>query len=730
MDDRARAERNERSGILIFAGTTEGRLLTEFLDRNGIPAHVCVATEYGGELLEETSGGPAESCHILHAGRLDLPEMEELIRREHISTVIDATHPYAAAVSENIRVAVDAVSGCCMSAAGTPTDGASGNSIPADGGPGSTPVRYIRLLRSSSDAEEKSGLYFPSVEDSVEYLKGTSGRILAVTGSKELRKYTEIPDYQERLYVRVLSTAESVEKAVNAGLSGAHLIAMQGPFSVEANVALIHQTHAEFLVTKESGAAGGFPEKVRAAQITGVKLIVIGRPLKNETGLSLREVKALLAEQMRISPRRDIFLAGIGMGNPRTMTEEVRGRILKSDLLIGAERMLEAAKNLREQSARASAQTAGAFAEAPDILKEYVPEKICDFLLNHPEYEHVTVLLSGDPGFYSGAKKLSAALSRRFPETEVTVMPGISSAVYLGARTGISWDDAHLCSIHGRSENLVGAVRTHRKVFTLVGKQDSFRELCGNLIACGLGGVKMTAGANLSYPDEHIFIGDPEKLMKEDTGDLLCLFIQNAHPTLYVSPGIPDTAFIRILGNTAMSAVPMTKSEVRAVAISKLRLSKNSVVWDVGAGTGSVSVECALLSSEGQVFAIEKREEAVALIEENRNKFACANLNIVPGSAPEALRDLPAPTHVFIGGSSGNMKEILEIAVGKNRDVRVVIDVIALESVNASMAALKELPFGEADVAEIMVAKSKKVGPYHMMMGQNPVYIISADGQS
>ena len=177
-----------------------------------------------------------------------------------------------------------------------------------------------------------------------------------------------------------------------------------------------------------------------------------------------------------------------------------------------------------------------------------------------------------------------------------------------------------------------------------------------------------------------------------------------------------------------VSGTDSVVSEVRSISLSKLQLTEDAVVYDVGAGTGSVSIEIALQAAEGEVYAIEKKEEAAALLEKNKRKFAADHLHIIRGLAPEALADLPAPTHVFIGGSSGNLKEILEVVLAKNPHVRIVINAIALETVAEALDCLKTLPVKETDVAAVSVAKAKELGRYHMMMGQNPVYVISCTG--
>ena len=167
----------------------------------------------------------------------------------------------------------------------------------------------------------------------------------------------------------------------------------------------------------------------------------------------------------------------------------------------------------------------------------------------------------------------------------------------------------------------------------------------------------------------------------------------------------------------------MTKSEIRALALSRLRLTADAVCWDVGAGTGSVSIEMALSARRGRVYAIEKNEAALALLAENRQKFHTANLEIVSGAAPEACRNLPPPTHAFIGGSSGNLREIVDLLVEKNPKVRIVAAAVTLESVAELTGLSRDFPSHSAVC--LTAARGRAAGPYHLMTGQNPVYLFT-----
>lgn len=674
--------------ILLFAGTTEGRNLAEFLEKNQIPTEVCVATQYGETLLEE-----GKYLHV-HAGRLDETEMEQQIQKQQITLVIDATHPYAVIVSQNIRRA------CSR-----------------------TGTEYIRLARKETDASWKQEMEdvteVASVAEAAAFLAKKEGRIFAATGSKELSAYQVIPDYQDRVVARVLSTPEAVSECAMLGFSGKNLICMQGPFTEDLNVAMLRQAQASWMVTKESGKAGGFLEKLRAAKKAGAKLVVIKRPgerseeieedQKEENLYAIcdeGQIRSLLGKRLGICPKRQLYLVGIGMGNEKNRTVEAEQICQSADLLIGARRMLQSVKT-----------------EGKAVFESYKPDEIAAYLAEHPQYETAAVLLSGDIGFYSGAKKLYDAIERTegLEQMEIYPVSGISSVVYFCGKLGVSWEDVHLLSLHGRKQNLIDAVKYHEKVFVLCGEKDGIPKICCKLKEYGLGDVKVAVGTDLSYEQERIVQGTAESLMKEDFAPLSVLLICNPDVKKRIGHGLDDDLFLR-------GKVPMTKSEVRSISLSKLRLHKDAVVWDVGAGTGSVSIEAASLAKDGVVYAIEKKDEAIDLLEQNKRKFGTDNLKIIKGLAPEALEGLPAPTHAFIGGSSGNLKEILEVLLEQNPRVRVVINAIALETVAEAMQCLKSMAFTDVDIAQVSVAKGKKLGSYEMMMGQNPVFIFSCTG--
>ena len=328
--------------------------------------------------------------------------------------------------------------------------------------------------------------------------------------------------------------------------------------------------------------------------------------------------------------------------------------------------------------------------------------------------------MSGDTGFFSGMKKLLPQLS----DCEVSVLPGLSSLSYLCAKLQTSYEDVHVVSLHGRAHDITADVRANARVFALVGGEHGVNDLCRTLAENGLGTVTVSVGERLSYEDETITTGTAEELKDKAFAPLSAVLIENEHPDAVVTHGLPDEAFLRAGG-----VVPMTKSEVRAIALSKLRLTARAVCYDIGAGTGSVAIEMALQAKCGHVYAVERRDDAVELLKKNQAAFHVENLTVVSGTAPEACRDLPAPTHAFIGGSAGNLRDILSILLAKNPHVRIVATAISLESVAELTACIKDFAFTETEVVSVQIARGKKAGPYHLMAGQNPVYIFTMQAE-
>lgn len=392
------------------------------------------------------------------------------------------------------------------------------------------------------------------------------------------------------------------------------------------------------------------------------------------------------------------------MGNPETMTMGALEKIKECQAIIGAKRMVDSVMNIA-----APAECRSHYA----ILSE----EIASWIKNDGS-ETVAVIMSGDTGFFSGTKKLIDKLNKE--DYKVEILPGISSLQYFCSKIQLSWDDVKIISLHGRQANFLNSVRNHEKVFLLTDKQHSPSWICECLVDAALGDAEVFAGERLSYPDEVISSGTAKKMAGNDFDPLSVVLIRNRNYDRkpVVTHGIPDEVFTR-------GKVPMTKEEVRSVTLSKLQLCRNDVIYDIGAGTGSVSIEMALQASEGCVYAIESNEDAVALIEENKKNMGADNLHVIPGMAPEAMNDLPPADKAFIGGSKGNIDKIIDLLLEKNPNVRIVVNVIAIESLADTIQAFRDRNFEYVDVTQISAARAKELGRYHLMMGQNPVFILT-----
>lgn len=691
--------------VLVFAGTTEGRELAELLADSNIKCSVCVATDYALELMNDKRLD-------VNCGRLTEEEMEVLMRNGKFDVVVDATHPYAQIVSQNVSQAADKES-----------------------------ISLIRLRRSTESAE-KGFVSFKTHEECSAWLSFQTGNILLTTGSKDLGSYAKNETIKNHLFVRVLPGEESIRLCTANGITGRQIIAMQGPFSAQMNECILREYSIDWMVTKISGHAGGFEEKVEAAKKDGVGVCAILPPSENvcQTEISgderkssmyicenvydtAKKLELLLKEDILSKRSRKIILSGIGMGNTDGMTREAYHAFEEAEVIFGAERMLE---NLPGKGIK---------------VPYYRADDIISYLIEHPQYTKVAAAFSGDSGFYSGAQSMKKALEeaneKGILKSETTILPGISSVSALAARLEVSWNDAVLASIHGRRTNVVNLVRKNTKVFLLLSGKNDFEMLVNKFREAGINHVKISAGYRLSYPDEKLFtfyLDEFEtKLFDLPEGVYTCLIENEDCEEQILTPGIDDEIFSR-------TKVPMTKNEVRVLSISRLELTKNAVVYDVGSGTGSVSIECARLSPDIFVFAIEQKEEAANLTKENAVRLGLSDqIVVINKKAPEGFEELPTPTHVFIGGSSGALSDILsaiqkklivkENTKGKtdkaSKGVRVVINAVSLETIAQITKLIQTYPVKHVQLTQIQASRAHKLGSYNLMQAQNPVLIAS-----
>lgn len=694
--------------IVIFAGTTEGRRLSETLADAGITHTVCVATEYGEIVMREqtdaeTARAKGQPLVSLHRGRMDREQMEEFLRNEGYEIVVDATHPYARVVTENIRDAV--------------------KTLRAMERETQFPI-YLRLEREISETPEAedpavSIRYFESNADCAKALENTEGNILLTTGSKELATYCASGRLHDRLYVRILPGRESLELCMEQGIKGRQILALQGPFSTEMNAAILKQYDIRHMVTKNSGRTGGYQEKLEAAKMLGIPVYVIQPARKAWDTYSFAGICEKLEQlcDCKISGQgsMEICLAGIGMGSKVGQTQEVQHAIETADILLGAERMIE----------RYSAKIEKRPYYMTEQILPYLEQLQENGITAQKDPLRVTVLFSGDTGFYSGCRKLHVALQEAVAigalNAEVRILPGISSVATLTARVGESYEDATILSMHGKKLNrLSTTVESHEKVFLLTSGSEDIRKIGRSLAEAGLTDCEVTVGYQLSYPEESIRILTPGQC-EEITGEgLYTCLIRNPHwQPERLTHGRADICFLRD------AKTPMTKEEVREVSICKLHLTENAVVYDIGSGTGSVAIEIAGVPGRVQVYAIERKPEAVELLRKNQEHFHMDNIQIIEAPAPEGMEELPVPTHAFIGGSGGRLLDILQTLYRKNPHMRIVINAISMETIAELKEVLDTFPVEEEEILQMQVSRVKKLGVYHLPQAENPVWICS-----
>lgn len=773
--------------VLIYAGTTEGRELAQELARERIYCDISVATEYGRQIMDEKI-----SPYIcILQGRMTAEQMRLKCENEQYLAVVDATHPFATEVSVNIRESLKGLD--------IPYFRLGREKIPGEEGERQAGERQAGERQTGErqageqQAEEQNYMarkYFQNTAACVEALKKTEGTIFLTTGSKELSAFCREKTIRKRLVVRVLPGMESLQECVRNGLEGRQIIAMQGPFSKEMNLAMIRQYQASVLVTKESGKTGGEDTKLAAAGEAQIPSYIILRPDEKTPVMDMDEVLMQLRRLESVTdPSRkktqegqnlfdlydtkteevvyqkvyecqenkeqekkqeqqrnlQITLAGIGMGAEALLTEEVRNRIAEADYVFGAKRMVESIKKLCKQNVK--------------TYNCYLSKDIIPLIENIQENSaKIVILFSGDTGFYSGCEKLYNELCKHKGMGKAEVLPGISSLSVLSARTGISWQDAKILSTHGVDpalwkSRLLDAAKHEKKTFFLTSGVADVEEI-GNLLSSEFAkeewkNLKIYLGYQLSYPQEWVrclTVDELCKLMNRDHNDgwqdslqnslqedpqdqlqdqlqdkpeegLYAGMLINEQPKKHrLTPGYPDDVFIR-------GQVPMTKEEVRSVSICKLHLTEDAVVYDIGSGTGSVSVEIAALSPRVQVYAMEVNGEAVSLLEENCKQFGLHNVRCIRTKAPDGLEDLPVATHAFIGGSKGNLREILWTLYRKNNHMRIVVNAVSMETICQMQELLKELPVEQEEILQLSVTKTKQLGSYHMLQAANPVYI-------
>ncbi len=676
-------QENGKMKILIFGGTVEAHRLSDTLCDRGMEHTVCVATQYGEQVLED------REVRTVLTGRLDIQDMSDLMRRDGFGIVIDATHPYATQVSANIAQAAELAG-----------------------------VELYRLLRpcdehtdASSSFEKNADIFeYDDIHVMAKALRTEEGNILLTTGSKELNAFTDTFGAQakERVYVRIIPGTESLKLCEEAGIPMSHVIAMQGPFTKEMNKAIIGQYNIRHLVSKESGSAGGFDEKKEAAGECGIRLHLLKRPSENKSvrGLGYDEVLRLLTggdEAIHLS------LVGTGMGDSRDLTLEGYEVICKADVILGAKRLICRCDTWMNDAAGMSNATVPKRSKPYEDI--YTPKAVVEYIKDHKELsgKSVAVLFSGDSGCYSGCKGVYEALRREKEDglnVTLRIIPGISSVSYMAALIGRPYDAASILSTHGKGQESIYKAAAHIRVnsdtYILTSGIRDIKKLAEVLTDAGMGEYVITLAFDMSFKTQKMMsfkACDSAKQEFVSESDLCTCHVYDPDPVkAYVTAGYAADEFIR-------GAVPMTKEEVRTVTLAKLKLGSDSVMFDIGCGTGSVSIEAAALMREGMVYAFDKKEAAVVLTRQNAVKHRLPNVTVSQGEAPEILPEGIVPTHAFIGGNEGRLTDILDRLRDINPGIRIVINAITDRTKETIASWLKNRKVTDVSVIRMQVSR-------------------------
>lgn len=392
-------------------------------------------------------------------------------------------------------------------------------------------------------------------------------------------------------------------------------------------------------------------------------------------------------------------IIGVGPGAVTLLTPEALRKISDADLVLTNERLF------------------GAFGHLNPKTKCCMLSQIEPLVRQHRDLGYIAILASGDVGFYS----LSNTLKSVFEDLEVEWVNGLSSLQYIAARLKRDYSLAKVVSVHGRDRSVIPFVCYHEHVFVLTGGAHKAHDVIKSLVDFGLSRVEVTVGENLSMESERLITAKADQLRDLTFDNLSVLWIYNPEYVMYAGT-LDDEAFDR-------GPVPMTKAAIRAYSLARLDLQPRDVVYDLGAGTGSVSIAMARRAHESIVYAVEKSPEAVALIRRNREKLRAFNVKIIEGSAPECLEELPPPDKVFIGGAGGRIDAVIASVLKKNPKVRMVVNAITLETLQETLNAFERHNL-RSQIQCLSVTDLEQVGKYHMMKAQNPIYVMTGEAVS
>jgi precorrin-6Y C5,15-methyltransferase (decarboxylating) len=401
-------------------------------------------------------------------------------------------------------------------------------------------------------------------------------------------------------------------------------------------------------------------------------------------------------------PKNKVYIIGVAPGGASSLNSEARRLVKQAEMVLGGQRLLDVFPSLTGEKIAIGNN----LSEAADLIKRNLGQK------------RIVVLASGDPNFYGIAKYLTSKLGKDAVES----IPNVSAMQVAFARIKESWDDAVFVSVHARPiADIVETVRASDKVSIFTDDEHTPAAIAEVLLENGVDGYRAYVCQDLGGQDEQVIETDLPGLRNTQFSPLNILILLREQSKTRPQPvlGIPEADFYRRRDGL------ITKQEVRAVSLAKMCLTDRSVLWDIGAGSGAISIEASCLVRKGRIYAIEKNNADVAIIKKNVRKFQAPNIEVVPAFAPEGLDRLPDPTTVFIGGSGGRMEEILDLVCQRLKPGgHIVINIVSLENLSTAVKALKARGF-RPDVTLVNVARSTSVLELTRFEALNPVFVIT-----
>ncbi len=427
-------------------------------------------------------------------------------------------------------------------------------------------------------------------------------------------------------------------------------------------------------------------------------------------------------------------LSVIGIGY-RPLDEKGRQILMDARAIFASQRLAAVFSRYNEyESVRDRMQVINSVDETIDAIRQSLIEtdSRAD---SETDSRPVVLLASGDPLFFGIGRRAIA----EFGQENIEILPDLSSVQLAFSRIGIPWDDALLMSLHGGPnpekrrklkydlEDLPLLVRSHSKICMLTDREKNPTAIASFLYASNIRHkLLIYVCEKLGYPEEKITKGTAEEIAGLSFSDPNVVIVMKDDAD--IDKSIPGGLPLFGLSEDAISHSRglITKDEVRAVAIHKLKLFTGCTVWDIGAGSGSVSLEISRICPGSEVYAVEKDAEQLAHIRKNQTTFEAANITIVNGMAPDILSRLPAPQRVFIGGSTGRLQDIIAFIDKCMRAGIVVIMATMLDTLHEGITCLEQAGF-LVSVSEVTVSRSRPVAGRLHMSGLNPIFIISGE---